>query len=63
MIDRRLPYQIACNIYNQGIECDNAARIIRERLPEFLLEIRKSVRVILKKDYKKEWETPIQYEP
>lgn len=61
MIDSRLPYQIAMNIYKQGTECDHAARLIRQRLPNFLTQIRLDTMIEMGKDYKKEWEEPIMY--
>jgi hypothetical protein len=62
MIDRELPYKIACQIYNQGIECDWAARKIRQLLPEFLSDISREVQEEMGKNYKKAWETPRQFE-
>lgn len=38
-------YKIAMMIYNQGMECDAAARILRERFPDFVEEIKQVVRV------------------
>lgn len=35
-----LPYQLALNIYHQGMECDAAARNIRLTLPGYLKMIK-----------------------
>lgn len=43
-MDDRLAYQIACNLFRQGLECDSAAFLIRQRLPEFLLRVRDEVK-------------------
>jgi len=44
MIDDRLAYQMAMNVFEQGMECDMAARIIRRQLPLFFLKVRDQVK-------------------
>lgn len=57
-MDDRLAYQIACNLFRQGLECDSAAFLIRQRLPEFLLTVRDEV----KKDMSRE-DSWMPYDP
>lgn len=42
--DERMPYAVATNVFDQGIECDHAAYLIRQRLPEFLSKIATEVK-------------------
>lgn len=49
--DDRMPYIVATNVFRQGIECDNAAGLIRQRLPEFLAGIAREVKENLSPDY------------
>jgi sulfite reductase beta subunit-like hemoprotein len=63
MIRGGLPYELATQIYKQGIECDRAAGVIRRTLEEYLKNVRETVKEELGKDYKKEWETEIKISP
>lgn len=41
----RMPYILATCIYREGVECDAAAAIIRQRLPQFFGEVKHTVKV------------------
>lgn len=55
MIDDRLAYQMAMNVFEQGVECDIAARHIRRELPLFFLKVRDKVKVEMA-DSERGWE-------
>lgn len=54
--DDQMPYRVATNVFKQGVECDNAAWLIRQRLPKLLAEIARAVKERLGAEYMPEKE-------
>lgn len=52
----RVPYELAMFIYRQGLECDQAARLIRQRLEPMFREVIEEVKKDMGEEYNPEKE-------